>query len=69
VQDFEVHVLGSSMYIESDIARAVDLTRERADQIRACVTAEYPIARAAEAFERAVSGQEIKVQLVGEATE
>jgi threonine dehydrogenase-like Zn-dependent dehydrogenase len=69
VQDFEVHILGSSMYVESDITSAVDLTRERAGQIRACVTAEYPITQAAEAFERAVSGQEIKVQLIGEATE
>jgi threonine dehydrogenase-like Zn-dependent dehydrogenase len=68
VQDFEVHILGSSMYIESDITEAVQLTLNRAHQIRACVTAEYPIAQAVEAFERAASGEEIKVQLIGEAT-
>jgi len=65
IQDFEVHVLGSSMYTRDEIANARDLVSGTCRYVGECVTASYPIVAAPEAFARAVSGEEIKVQLVG----
>jgi len=66
LQDYEVHLLGSSMYVERDIAEALALVRTHADRATECVTAEFRIADAVAAFDRAASGREIKVQLIGE---
>jgi threonine dehydrogenase-like Zn-dependent dehydrogenase len=65
IQDFEVHILGSSMYTREDITNARDLVAGTGRYIGECVTASYPITAAPAAFARAVTGAEIKVQLVG----
>jgi threonine dehydrogenase-like Zn-dependent dehydrogenase len=65
IQDFEVHILGSSMYTVVDIAHARDLVAGPCRGVGECVTSIYPIAAAAEAFARAALGTEIKVQLIG----
>jgi 2-desacetyl-2-hydroxyethyl bacteriochlorophyllide A dehydrogenase len=65
IQDFEVHILGSSMYTVEDIANARDLLAGPCRQVGECVTSSYPIAAAPEAFARAAMGAEIKIQLVG----
>ena len=65
IQDFEVQVRGSSMYTVEDIAQARDLVAGECRCVGDLVTATFTIAEAPDAFARAMSGTEIKVQLVG----
>jgi 2-desacetyl-2-hydroxyethyl bacteriochlorophyllide A dehydrogenase len=66
VQDREIRIQGSAMYVDHDVLRAIDLIRDHTVDARRMVTATFPLERAAEAFEAARSGDNLKVQVVSE---
>jgi 2-desacetyl-2-hydroxyethyl bacteriochlorophyllide A dehydrogenase len=66
VQDREIRIQGSAMYVDHDVLRAIDLIRDHTVDARRMVTATFPLERAAEAFDAARSGDHLKVQVVSE---
>lgn len=67
VQDRELRLLGSLMYVSSDVRDAIRLLAEGRVDASALVTHRFPLARAAEAFEVAAGrGKALKVLLVPE---
>jgi 2-desacetyl-2-hydroxyethyl bacteriochlorophyllide A dehydrogenase len=66
VQDREIRIQGSAMYVDHDVLRAIDLIRDHTVDARRMVTATFSLERAAEAFEAARSGDHLKVQVVSE---
>jgi 2-desacetyl-2-hydroxyethyl bacteriochlorophyllide A dehydrogenase len=63
VQDREIRIQGSAMYVVQDVQRAIDLIRDHTVDARRIVTATFPLERAAEAFAAARSGDHLKVQI------
>jgi threonine dehydrogenase-like Zn-dependent dehydrogenase len=66
VQDREIRIQGSAMYVDQDVLRAIDLIRDHTVDAQRMVTATFPLERAAEAFAAARSGAHLKVQVVSE---
>jgi len=63
VQDWEIRIQGSAMYVAQDVQRAIELIRDHTVDARRMVTATFPLERAAEAFAAARSGDHLKVQI------
>jgi 2-desacetyl-2-hydroxyethyl bacteriochlorophyllide A dehydrogenase len=61
VQDREIRVLGSLMYVGEDVERAIELLASGAVAAEELVTATFPVERAAEAFAAAADPQQVKV--------
>jgi L-iditol 2-dehydrogenase len=64
VQDREVRIQGSAMYVGEDVARAIDLMVRGVVPAGQIVTLTLPLESAAEGFARARSGEHVKVQLL-----
>ena len=65
VQDGEVTVTGVAMYTPADVLAARGYVAAHVELVSSLVSAEFPVAQAAEAFDLAASGAAVKVQLVG----
>jgi 2-desacetyl-2-hydroxyethyl bacteriochlorophyllide A dehydrogenase len=63
VQDREVRIQGSAMYVREDVVRAIDLMVREVVPSDRIVTLTLPLERAAEGFGKARSGEHVKVQL------
>jgi L-iditol 2-dehydrogenase len=63
VQDREIRLQGSAMYVAEDVRRAVELMQLGAVPVDRIVTAVFPLERTAEAFAAARSGEHVKVQV------
>lgn len=63
IQDREIRLAGSAMYIRQDVLRAIELMADGAVPAGELVTATMPLTEGAQAFRRAASGNDIKVQL------
>lgn len=63
IQDREIRIQGSAMYVREDVLRAIQLLVDGAVDAERIVTARYPLERAAEAFEAARSGNNVKVHI------
>jgi 2-desacetyl-2-hydroxyethyl bacteriochlorophyllide A dehydrogenase len=61
MQDQEVRVQGSATYLPDDFADAIELLRSGAVRTDQIVTGEFPLERAADAFDASMSGDHIKV--------
>jgi threonine dehydrogenase-like Zn-dependent dehydrogenase len=61
VQDREISVIGSLMYVRQDVQRAIDLLAGGAVGADDLVTATFPLDRAAEAFAAAIDPEQVKV--------
>jgi 2-desacetyl-2-hydroxyethyl bacteriochlorophyllide A dehydrogenase len=63
IQDRELRLQGTAMYTREDVERAIGLIEGAVVPAARLVTAEFPLERAAEAFQAAADGTEIKVHL------
>jgi threonine dehydrogenase-like Zn-dependent dehydrogenase len=63
VQDQEIRIEGSAMYVKQDVLRAMELVQRGAVPVEEIVTATYPLEETAAAFEAARSGEQVKVQV------
>jgi 2-desacetyl-2-hydroxyethyl bacteriochlorophyllide A dehydrogenase len=63
IQDRELRLQGTAMYTREDVERAIGLIVSGDVPVARLVTAEFPLERAAEAFQAAADGAEIKVHL------
>jgi L-iditol 2-dehydrogenase len=63
IQDREIRIQGSAMYVREDVLRAIQLMADGVVDAERIVTARYPLERAAEAFEAARSGNNVKVHI------
>jgi threonine dehydrogenase-like Zn-dependent dehydrogenase len=63
VQDREVRIQGSAMYVREDVVRAIDLMVREVIPSDRMVTLTLPLECAAEGFAAARSGEHVKVQL------
>ena len=63
VQDREIRIQGSAMYVVQDVQRAIDLIGAHTVDARRLVTATFPLEQAADAFAAARSGDHLKVQI------
>jgi len=63
VQDREIRIEGSAMYVASDVEQAIRLISADAVPVDELVTATLPLAEGHRAFELAAAGNEVKVQL------
>src|ERR1700730_3635903 len=63
IQDREIRIQGSAMYVRDDVLRAIQLMADGVVDAERIVTARYPLERAAEAFEAARSGSNVKVHI------
>jgi 2-desacetyl-2-hydroxyethyl bacteriochlorophyllide A dehydrogenase len=61
VQDREISVIGSLMYVRRDVQRAIDLLAGGAVAADDLITATFPLDRAAEAFAAAIDPEQVKV--------
>ncbi|MCU1650495.1 MAG: hypothetical protein JWQ60_1644 [Pseudonocardia sp.] len=61
VQDREISVIGSLMYVRQDVQRAIDLLAGGAVAADDLITATFPLDRAAEAFAAAIDPEQVKV--------
>lgn len=61
VQDREIAVIGSLMYVQDDVRRAIDLLAGGAVAAEDLVTATFPLERAAEAFAASIAPDQLKV--------
>jgi threonine dehydrogenase-like Zn-dependent dehydrogenase len=66
IQDDEVAIIGSAMYLADDFDRAEELVAAGAP-VASLITAVLPLADAVEGLRRAASGLEVKVHLAGPA--
>jgi L-iditol 2-dehydrogenase len=64
LQDREVRLQGSAMYVREDVVRAIDLMVRGVISIEEIVTLTLPLARAADGFAAAGAGSHVKVQLL-----
>lgn len=62
LQDREVMVVGSAMYVDDDFRQAIDLVTEGLPLER-LVTRQFPLTDVAQAFQTASTGSEVKVHL------
>jgi 2-desacetyl-2-hydroxyethyl bacteriochlorophyllide A dehydrogenase len=63
IQDREIRLAGSAMYVRQDVLRAIDLMSDGVVPAGELVTATLPLAEGAQAFKRAASGDDVKVHL------
>ncbi|HEX6508590.1 MAG TPA: alcohol dehydrogenase catalytic domain-containing protein [Chloroflexota bacterium] len=63
IQDQEIRLEGSAMYVKQDVERAMELMQSGAVPVDEIVTAVYPLEQAPEAFAAAREGDQVKVQL------
>jgi threonine dehydrogenase-like Zn-dependent dehydrogenase len=63
VQDREVRIQGSAMYVREDVVRAIDLMERGVVPTQQIVTLTLPLERADDAFQAARSGEHVKVHL------
>ena len=63
IQDWEIRLAGSAMYVRQDVLRAIELMADGAVPAGELVTATLPLAEGAQAFKRAASGNDVKVHL------
>jgi threonine dehydrogenase-like Zn-dependent dehydrogenase len=63
IQDGEVRIQGSAMYVAEDVLRAIQLLADGVVDADTMVTARYPLDKSAEAFLAARSGDQVKVQI------
>ncbi len=63
VQDREIAMIGSAMYVAEDVHRAIHLVESGAVRAEDIVTSRYPLEKVGEAFAAAENGEEVKVQL------
>jgi 2-desacetyl-2-hydroxyethyl bacteriochlorophyllide A dehydrogenase len=63
LQDREIRIQGSAMYVAEDVLRAIELISNHTVNAERMVTATFPLERAAEAFAAARSGNHLKVQV------
>lgn len=68
VQDLQIQVQGSATYVRADIVAAIDLLERGVVRAADLVTAVYPLAEAAAAFDAASSGEHVKVVVVADAS-
>ena len=61
VQDREIAVIGSLMYVHDDVRRAIDLLAGGAVAAEDLVTSTFPLERAAEAFAASIAPDQLKV--------
>lgn len=66
IQDGEIRIEGSAMYVNQDVRRAIDLVQAGVVPGQEIVTACFPLDGAAQAFEAAADGHHVKVQLAVE---
>jgi 2-desacetyl-2-hydroxyethyl bacteriochlorophyllide A dehydrogenase len=64
IQDREVRLQGSAMYVAEDVDRAIDLMARGVVPVEEIVTLTLPLTQAAEGFAAARSGDQVKVQLL-----
>ncbi len=64
IQDREIRLAGSAMYVRQDVLRAIELMADGAVPAGELVTATLPLAEGEQAFKRAASGNDVKVHLV-----
>jgi 2-desacetyl-2-hydroxyethyl bacteriochlorophyllide A dehydrogenase len=64
LQEFQVRLQGSATYTREDFATATEMLSAPDFDASRFVTAVYPLARAAEAFQAILSGREVKVLVV-----
>lgn len=63
LQDREIRLAGSAMYVRQDVLRAIELMTDGAVPAGELVTATLPLAEGARAFRRAASGDDVKIHL------
>jgi 2-desacetyl-2-hydroxyethyl bacteriochlorophyllide A dehydrogenase len=63
VQDQEIRIEGSAMYVRQDVQRAFELLRSGAVPIEEIVTATYPLEQIEQAYAAAHRGDQVKVQI------
>lgn len=63
IQDREIRLQGSLMYVREDVERAMELVGDPQFPVGEFVTAVFELEQAAEAFETAREGEQVKVQL------
>ena len=61
MQDQEIRVQGSATYLAEDFATAIELLRSGAVATDDIVTGQFPLERAADAFDASSSGEHVKV--------
>jgi L-iditol 2-dehydrogenase len=67
VQDREIRIQGSAMYVRRDVERALEIVQEGGVDVAHLITGRFSLDRAAEAFAAAASTEHVKVQVyVGE---
>jgi len=64
IQDREIRIAGSAMYVRTDVLRAISIMAGGAVPASELITATLPLSEGAQAFARAASGDEVKVHLV-----
>jgi 2-desacetyl-2-hydroxyethyl bacteriochlorophyllide A dehydrogenase len=64
IQDREIRISGSAMYVRDDVLAAISLIAEGAVPADDLVTAILPLTEGAKAFKLAAGGDEVKVHLV-----
>lgn len=63
LQDEEIVIRGSAMYVSDDVSGAIDLVRSGRVAATDFVSSTYPLERAGEAFGAARSGEETKIHI------
>jgi 2-desacetyl-2-hydroxyethyl bacteriochlorophyllide A dehydrogenase len=63
IQDREIRIEGSAMYVKQDVLQAIELMRDGKVPTKELVTATLPLAEAREAFALARSGDSVKVHV------
>ena len=64
VQDRELRIQGTAMYVEQDVLRAIELIERGRVPAEELITATFGLAEAPAAFRAARSGDQVKVQVV-----
>lgn len=66
IQDLQVRIQGSATYVRQDYAEAMGMIERGLVRPEDFITARYPLADAAAAFEAASTGHQVKVVLLGD---
>jgi len=63
IQDHEIRIQGSAMYVRDDVSRATELISKGVVEADRIVTASFPLVETADAFAAARSGENVKVHI------
>jgi 2-desacetyl-2-hydroxyethyl bacteriochlorophyllide A dehydrogenase len=63
VQDREIRIQGSAMYVRQDVVRAIELMDQNEIPVHEIVTLTLPLSEAKEGFNAAQAGEQVKVHL------